>query len=95
LLETFEHDAGEHIAMLRSGIVARETGRIRREAHALKGASLSIGARGMAHICQQLENLGITQSMESTLEELAQLDREFALVKSEIEKEIKAPNLNC
>jgi PAS domain S-box-containing protein len=95
LLETFEHDATEHIAMLRSVIEAGEIGRIRREAHALKGASLSIGARGMARICQHLENLGTTQSMKGAPEELTQLDREFALVKSEIEREIKASKLNC
>jgi PAS domain S-box-containing protein len=95
LLETFEHDATEHIALLRSVIAAGETGRIRREAHALKGASLSIGARGMAQICQQLENLGTTQSMEGASEELTQLGSEFARVKSEIEREIKASKLNC
>jgi two-component system, sensor histidine kinase and response regulator len=61
----------------------------------LKGASLSIGARGMAQICQQLENLGTTQSMEGASEELTQLDREFDLVKSEIEREIKVSKLNC
>jgi hypothetical protein len=49
----------------------------------------------MAHICQQLENLGTTQSIEGAPEELTQLDHEFALVKSEIEREIKASNLNC
>ena len=95
LLETFERDATERMALLRSIIAAGETGRIRREAHALKESSLSVGARGMAHICQKLENLGTVQSMEGAREELTQLDREFALVKSEIEREIKASKLNC
>jgi hypothetical protein len=49
----------------------------------------------MAQICQQLENLGTTQSMEGASEELTQLDREFDLVKSEIEREIKVSKLNC
>ena len=81
--------------MLRSAIATGETGRIRREAHALKGASLSIGARGMAHMCQELENLGTTQSVEGADEKLTQLDREFELVKTEIEQEIKTSKLSC
>ena len=87
LLETFEHDAVEHLAALRSAIAGGETGRLRGEAHALKGASLTIGAQGMADICQQLENLGTAQSVEGAPEELARLDREFDRVKNEIEQE--------
>ncbi len=88
LLETFEHEAVEHLAVLRSAIGGHETGRLRGEAHALKGASLTIGARGMAEICQQLENLGATQNMQGASGELARLDREFDRVKTQIEHEI-------
>ena len=87
LLETFEHDAIEHFAALRLAIAGCETGRLRGEAHALKGASLTIGAQGMADICQELENLGNARSMEGAPEELARLDREFDRVKNEIEQE--------
>jgi HPt (histidine-containing phosphotransfer) domain-containing protein len=87
LLETFEHDAIEHFAALRLAIAGCETGRLRGEAHALKGASLTIGAQGMADICQKLENLGNAQSVEGAPEELARLDREFDRVKNEIEEE--------
>jgi PAS domain S-box-containing protein len=84
LLETFEHDALEHLAALRSAIAAGETGRFCREAHALKGASLTIGAQGMAVICQRLENLGIAQNAEDIPQELARLEHEFDRVKNEI-----------
>ena len=87
LLETFEHDAAEHFAALRLAIAGGETGRLRGEAHALKGASLTIGAKGMADICQELEDLGNAQSVDGAPEELARLDREFDRVKSEIEEE--------
>ena len=87
LLETFQHDALEHLAALRSAITGCETGRLRGEAHALKGASLTIGAQGMADICQQLENLGTAKSAEGAPEELARLDREFDRVRNEIEQE--------
>ena len=87
LLETFQHDALEHLAALRSAITGGETARLRGEAHALKGASLTIGAQGMADICQQLEKLGTAKSVEGAPEELARLDREFDRVKTEIEQE--------
>ena len=87
LLETFEHDAVLHFSALRSAIAGGETGRLRGEAHALKGASLTIGAQGMADICQRLENLGTAQSVQGAPEELARLTREFDRVKNEIEQE--------
>src|SRR5271165_1849978 len=87
LLETFQQDALEHLAALRSAITGGEAGLLRGEAHALKGASLTIGAQGMADICQQLEKLGTAQSVEGAPEELARLDREFDRVKTEIEQE--------
>jgi HPt (histidine-containing phosphotransfer) domain-containing protein len=87
LLETFQHDAMEHLVILRSAIAEGATVRLRVEAHSLKGASLTIGARGMADICKQLENLGSAQSLEGAPLELARLEREFARVKNEIEEE--------
>ncbi len=91
LLETFEHDAVEYLTALGSAIRDGETGRLRGEAHALKGASLTIGAQGMADICQQLENLGTAQTVEGAPEELARLHREFDRVKNEIEQESLIP----
>ncbi len=91
LLETFERNAADHLVSLRSAISGAETGQLRREAHALKGASLTIGAQGMANICQQLENLGAAQNVMGAPEELARLDCEFARVKIEIKQETPIP----
>lgn len=87
LLETFRQDAVEHLAVLRSAIAGGETEELGREAHALKGASLTIGAKGMADICKQLENLGTARNLEGAPAMLALLHREFDRVKSEIEHE--------
>jgi HPt (histidine-containing phosphotransfer) domain-containing protein len=91
LLEIFRQDAIEHLAVLRSAIAEGETTRLGREAHALKGASLTIGAKGMADICKQLENLGTAQTLEGAPAALASLDREFDRVKTEIEYESLIP----
>ena len=87
LLETFEHDAIEHLIGLRLAIAGSEPGRLRGEAHALKGSSLTIGAQGMADFCQQLESFGRTENVASAPETLAQLEHEFDRVKNEIELE--------
>jgi HPt (histidine-containing phosphotransfer) domain-containing protein len=87
LLDTFEHDSVKRLAALRSAVAAGETGRLRIESHALKGASLTIGAQGMAEICQHLEDLGIEQSADGAPEQLARLEREFDRVKTEIQQE--------
>jgi two-component system sensor histidine kinase/response regulator len=91
LLEIFRQDAIEHLAVLRSSIASGETIQLGREAHALKGASLTIGAKGMAVICKQLENLGTTQTLEGASAALARLDHEFDRVKTEIEHESVIP----
>jgi HPt (histidine-containing phosphotransfer) domain-containing protein len=91
LLETFRQDAVEHLAVLRSAIARGETGELGREAHALKGASLTVGAKGMADICKQLENLGASRSLEGAPAALALLHREFDRVKNEIEHESLIP----
>jgi two-component system, sensor histidine kinase and response regulator len=93
LLEIFRQDAIEHLAALRSSIASGETTQLSREAHALKGASLTIGAKGMAVICKQLENLGTSQSLERALAALTRLDREFDRVKIEIEHESVIPRV--
>jgi two-component system sensor histidine kinase/response regulator len=87
LLETFEHDAIKHLTGLRSAIAGGEPRRLRGEAHALKGASLTIGAQGMANFCQQLESFGTAENVEGAPETLARLEHEFDRVKNEIELE--------
>jgi HPt (histidine-containing phosphotransfer) domain-containing protein len=87
LLDTFQHDATEHLAVLRTAIAGGDTGRFAREAHALKGASLTVGAESMAELSKRLENLGAAHSVEGAPAALALLELEFAKVKYEIEQE--------
>ena len=87
LLGTFVKDTIGRLAALQSAIEGGETGRLGREAHTLKGASLTMGAQGMADICKQLENMGTAKSVEGAIEQLAQLKYQFERVKNEIDKE--------
>jgi two-component system, sensor histidine kinase and response regulator len=87
LLETFVHDTVNRLAALQSAIASGETKTLAQEAHTLKGGSLTIGAHAMADICQQLEGLGMAQSVEGAKGHLAKLQDEFKRVKNEIDKE--------
>ena len=87
LLETFAQDAVVHLAVLRAAIAEGDTGRLGQEAHALKGASLAVGARAMAGLCKELESLGVTHSLEGARAALVRLECEFARVKNEIAQE--------
>ena len=53
-------------------------------AHALKGASRTVGAQVMGGICQQLEKLGIAQNAVGAGELILRLDCEFDRVKNQI-----------
>jgi PAS domain S-box-containing protein len=85
LIKTFERDTACHFGALRLAIASGNTRRLHEEAHALKGASCTIGAKVMAAICQHLENLGIAQNTEGAVELLVRLEREFERVKNQID----------
>ena len=85
LIETFERDTACHLVALRSAIAIGDTKRLREEAHALKGASRTVGAQVMGGICQQLENLGVAQNAKGAAELILRLEREFDRVKNQID----------
>ncbi len=52
-----------------------------RVAHALKGSSGNMGAKGMASICAKLEEAGSAGDLSRAPELLARLDAEFGRVR--------------
>jgi HPt (histidine-containing phosphotransfer) domain-containing protein len=91
LLETFLHDTIKRLAALKSAVTSGGLEQLAREAHMLKGASLTIGAQGMADTCGKLEKLGTAQSVAGAAEQLDQLECQFAEVKNEIDQESLIP----
>jgi two-component system sensor histidine kinase/response regulator len=87
LLQTFTNDTIKRLAGLKSAVASGGLEQLAREAHMLKGASLTIGAQGMADTCGKLEKLGTTQSVAGAAEQLEQLEYQFEEVKNEIAKE--------
>jgi HPt (histidine-containing phosphotransfer) domain-containing protein len=55
LLETFVASARVLLAELRAGLMARDASAVAKDAHALKGVSLNVGATSMAKCAAELE----------------------------------------
>jgi HPt (histidine-containing phosphotransfer) domain-containing protein len=55
-------------------------------AHAMKGASANVGAKGMAEIWRKVESLGNGIPINKTTELIEQLGRGFNRVRVEIER---------
>jgi CheY-like chemotaxis protein/HPt (histidine-containing phosphotransfer) domain-containing protein len=84
IFTSFLSEGAERIGILRKSMDSNDAGLLRRTAHALKGASGSVGARHMADIAQQLEALGKAGSTTGAFALIDQIEGEFGRVKAEI-----------
>jgi HPt (histidine-containing phosphotransfer) domain-containing protein len=87
LLEIFSNFLEEtppQIERLREACASGQSETLRREAHALRGACLNLGASGMAAACRKLEAAAPADAPES----IAALEAELARVRPEIEREL-------
>ena len=89
LLEAFKIDSNKHLTALHSAIKEGDSDRLHQEAHALKGASLTIGAKRLAAVCQRMEILGKKRSLEGAAGEMEVLAVEFGRVQTEIGQELE------
>ncbi len=87
IYEAFLSSAVDYLTAIREGATRNEAGGLRKAAHAFKGASANIGAQHLAEVCRQLEALGEAGRVDRAVKGLAQLEQEFARVKSEVEKQ--------
>ncbi|MGH8355074.1 MAG: response regulator, partial [Pseudomonas sp.] len=84
ILQSFLHDGVERIRAMRAALGAGEAEALRQAAHTLRGACRSVGARHMAPIAQQLEELGLSGTLVGALTLIEQLEEAFAQVKAAI-----------
>jgi signal transduction histidine kinase/DNA-binding response OmpR family regulator/HPt (histidine-containing phosphotransfer) domain-containing protein len=87
IYEAFLSSAVDYLAAIREGAARNDAGGLRKAAHTFKGASANIGAQPLAELCRQLEALGEAGRAEGAGQRLEQLEREFARVKNEVEKQ--------
>jgi PAS domain S-box-containing protein len=88
VLEAFRTDAATYLVALQDAATRNDRVRLARTAHALKGASLSVGATTMAQVSRQLEAIDEADELTAVPSLLAQLESAFQRVKTEIEREL-------
>ena len=80
----FLEDSAKRILALREAANGTDFKLLRRTAHAVKGASASIGAQGMSDLAQQLELLEDEADLTEMMILIKQLEHEFERVKLEL-----------
>jgi signal transduction histidine kinase/DNA-binding response OmpR family regulator len=88
VVDAFLADATAHVAALKDAAARRDRVSLERKAHALRGASLNIGARSMAQLNREIETMDETGGWEAVPSLLANLEAEFQRVRAEIEREL-------
>ncbi|MEA3209790.1 MAG: hypothetical protein QOE70_2847 [Chthoniobacter sp.] len=89
IFTTFLEETPIQIERLREACGQNHAEHVRREAHTLRGASLNLGAHGIAALCRRLE----TEPLDLGSELPAQLFVEFERVCPEIERELSAARM--
>ena len=87
LLETFLADSEERTRMLTAA--QGDPDALRRAAHSFKGSCSNMGTPLLADLCRQLEDACRELRMEETAGLIAQVQREFAVVKILVRAELQ------
>ena len=85
----FLSSAVSYLAAIRQATEAGDADGLRKAAHALRGASATVGGQTVAEISRQLEALGNSETVTGAEKFLEQLELELERVKLEIEQQIE------
>jgi two-component system sensor histidine kinase/response regulator len=88
LIELFLHDAPPQLAALRDAIEEEDADSVELIAHTLKGSSGSMGAKKMAEICGELQNVGASGVPARAPRLFERLEEEFGRVRPALEAEL-------
>jgi two-component system sensor histidine kinase/response regulator len=95
LIAAFLQDTPVHLDALQQVAKAADATTLERAAHTLKASSASIGACGMAGLCQELQRLGQAGSNSGALTLVAQLVYEFDRVRQALDQEGQTMRLSA
>jgi len=79
LVALFVEHTPPKLKQLAEAIETHDLAALRRAAHSLKGSSANVGARGMQHVCEQLEH-NPPEAFDQAPALLVLLEAEFAIV---------------
>lgn len=79
LIGLFEKTTRASLDSLRSHLDARDRGPIPALLHRMKGGCATMGARGLAALMAEMEDVSETESLEALVERLSRVEGEFRL----------------
>jgi two-component system sensor histidine kinase/response regulator len=89
LIAVYLEELGSRLGTLQAAAAAEDADSLAREAHALKGASLSLGATPLAALCAEIEAVGGSRRLESITTLLDHLAAEASRVKDALSSELE------
>ncbi|MCA9456072.1 MAG: ammonium transporter [Nitrospiraceae bacterium] len=89
VIEQFCQDSVTHMNGIKLAIQENKSDSLKKMAHAFKGCSRTIGARPLAEIAFQLEQMGQTQNLEKAQAIFMTLQSEFERVQTALQDELK------
>jgi two-component system sensor histidine kinase/response regulator len=88
VLTLFQSDTESRLQELRQAVVCGDRGRVRAQAHSMKGSSIQVGANALADSCREMELTAETRpELMSLLEEI---ETRFTAVSKAISLEYRA-----
>ncbi len=94
LAETFLAEATERLGAMCQAASLGDADGIKKAAHALKGSSSGLGARGMADLCHRLEMRAGAEPAADTAERIGRLKAEFGRVREELDARLRQDGLS-
>jgi HPt (histidine-containing phosphotransfer) domain-containing protein len=89
LVMMYLNDSVKRIASIYSSLESGDIAKMTIAAHTLKGSSGNMGVRLLVPTCTEIENLGRRNTGEGVLELYEQLEKDYPLVKSALERFLK------
>lgn len=75
MLEELHRTVPDYATRIRDALLARDMETLGSDAHQFKGAAANLGAKAMAHVALQLEQMGKSGSVENADEALGKLEQ--------------------
>ena len=85
LLQTFVQDSGQRVQAIARELAAQDAVALRAAAHSFKGSSSNMGARRLAQLCKEIEELALAGEVAPCAPLARELEAEYDAVKHEVE----------
>ena len=90
ILTTFRDDAGKYLAGMQHALEENDAGSVKRNAHAMKGASINTGALALGSLTAQMEEAAEAADIPVMRNLLPELEAEVRRVQADIALELSS-----